>query len=70
MADEILLHPVSFGCHNFLSEGREKVVTVVVSPITVEKTKGRWHISYACNRGPFCEAVGACIYAKKEKKEE
>jgi len=69
MGDNVLLHPVSFACHNFLRGGREEVVTVCVSPITVEQRGKRQHISYACNRGLFCETP-TCIYAKKPEKEE
>jgi hypothetical protein len=39
-------------CYNYIdSEGREKKVSVIVSPIGVEKRGEKTIVSWACNRG-------------------
>jgi len=69
MNNGILLHPVSFACHNFLFKGKEEIVTVVVAPIVVQGRGKKRQISYACSRGSFCETP-TCIYAKGKEENE
>ena len=55
MSFDVKLSPHVSACHNYMdAEGREKRVSVVISPIGFEKRGEKIVISWACNRGFAC----------------
>jgi hypothetical protein len=52
---EVRLSPSAGACYNYINaEGREKRVSVIVSPIGVERRGEKTIISWACSRGLSC----------------
>jgi len=66
---EVKLTPVIGVCHNYINaEGGERRVTVIISPIGLEKRAEKTVISWACNMGATCRNP-ECRYSSafKEK---
>jgi hypothetical protein len=52
---EVKLSPHVSACYNYVdSEGREKRVTVVISPIGLERRGEKTVVSWACSMGATC----------------
>lgn len=55
MSVEVKLSPHVSACYNYIdSEGKERRVTIIVSPIGVEKRNEKVVVSWACSRGSTC----------------
>jgi len=67
---EARLSPAIGPCHNYKSadSGGERVVTIIVAPIGLERRDERLVISWACSRGATCRNP-ECRYSSafKEK---
>jgi hypothetical protein len=60
---ELRLSPAVSACYNYVgTDGKERKVTVVISPIGVERKGEKTVISWACNRGATCHNRG-CRYS-------
>jgi len=55
--------PTVSACHNFLKEGKEQVVTIVIAPTTETCSENKILLSWSCSRGRECETQ-TCIYSK------
>ena len=55
MSIEVRLSPSVSVCHNYIdSSGAEKKVSVIISPIGVERRGEKTVVSWACSRGLSC----------------
>jgi hypothetical protein len=64
---EVKLTPTIGTCHNYVdSSGAEKRVSVVVSPIGLEKRAEKTVISWACSMGATCRNH-ECRYSTASK---
>ena len=63
MDGHVFFEPRGFPCYNYITEGREKTVTAIITPVKVFNNEDHVRVFWNCNHSRSCSNA-QCLYSR------